>query len=187
MRWRGALIVLGAVVVAACATTDDPSRGGFVSGVQGLSSGAYEERIREREANLERMRALQQDLEQESSELEALKRQRQQQLADERRKLEALDRDTRALEQRLVDLEAEQGASDRRLPELQRRLQDLQARLAQQQRAVDSLEGSAGGADALEGSDSGGADLRRRQLESQRAALQREYEELLNLTLMLAQ
>jgi chromosome segregation ATPase len=181
------VISISTLLLSACATTDDPSRGGFIGGVSGISTGAYDKRVREREDNLARMRALQHELEQESADLEAQKRQRARQLASEKRKLATLDRETAALERKLDALAREKGASDQRLPELQQRLDGLKRKLARQKRSIDDLEGSGSGADALEGSGRGGGDLRRQQLESQRAALQREYDELLNLTLMLAQ
>lgn len=175
------------LLLGACATTDDPSRGGFIAGISGISTGAYDKRVREREDNLARMRALQHELEQESADLEAQKRQRTRQLASEKRKLAALDRETVELERKLDALAREKGASEQRLPELQQRLEGLKRKLAHHKRTIDDLEGSGGGADALEGSGQGSSDLRRQQLESQRAALQREYDELMNLTLMLAQ
>jgi chromosome segregation ATPase len=42
-----------AAALTACATTDDPSKGGFFSGVKNLSSGTYEQRVNERQKTLE--------------------------------------------------------------------------------------------------------------------------------------
>jgi chromosome segregation ATPase len=184
--WLAAPAVV--VLLSACATTDDPRDGGFISGVQGLSSGAYEQRVREREDNLEKLRAMQQDLEQEGAALEADKRAREQVLARERQKLAQLDSDVRSLEDRLAELGEAGDAGDARVLDLQRRLDGLKGRLNAQARSIDVLEGGGGSANDLEGTGQGDlSDVRRRQLETQRAALQDEYEELLNLTLMLAQ
>jgi len=185
IRW---LAATGAVVLlSACATTDDPREGGFISGVQGLSSGTYERRVREREDNLEKLRAMQQELEREGAALETEKSAREQALAQERRKLAELDGDIRSLEARLAELDQARGAGDERVRDLQARLAELKGRLNAQNRSIDALEGGSG-ADELEGTGQGDlSDVRRRQLETQRTALQREYEELLNLTLMLAQ
>ncbi|MBR9971137.1 hypothetical protein [Magnetospirillum sulfuroxidans] len=39
--------------LTACATTDDPAKGGFFSGVKNLSSGGYEQRVNDRQKTLE--------------------------------------------------------------------------------------------------------------------------------------
>lgn len=52
--------------LAACATTDDPSKGGFLSGMKNLSDGTYQKRVddrqktleNEQDANLQQTRAL---------------------------------------------------------------------------------------------------------------------------------
>lgn len=45
-----ASLVLG---LAACKTTEDPAKGGFFSGVANMVDGTYEDRIKERQTNLE--------------------------------------------------------------------------------------------------------------------------------------
>lgn len=42
-----------ACALAACTTTDDPSKGGFFSGVKNLSDGTYQNRVDERQKTLE--------------------------------------------------------------------------------------------------------------------------------------
>lgn len=49
--------------LGACATNADPGQGGFISGVAGLSSGSYQQRIDERQAALEAEQAQQASLE----------------------------------------------------------------------------------------------------------------------------
>lgn len=49
----------GALLLAACATSDNPADGGFLSGVSGLSSGTYDARIAERTAAVETEQARQ--------------------------------------------------------------------------------------------------------------------------------
>ena len=177
-----------AALLGACATTDDPREGGFIGGVQGLSSGAYQQRVSEREDNLAKLRAMQADLEQDSAALQAQKGKRQQLLAEEKRKLASLDSEVEALQRKLTAMGQESATSDDRVRDLRDRVADLKARLGKQTRDIDRLEGGGSAADALEGQGNGdGNDSRRRQLEAQRTALQREYDELLNLTLMLAQ
>ena len=62
--------VLGVLLLAGCQTTDDPREGGFIGGVGGLSSGAYEQRIREREQSLDRLQGIQVELDAQRAELE---------------------------------------------------------------------------------------------------------------------
>lgn len=184
------LLVIGSVcLVAGCVSTDDPKEGGFFGGVQGLSSGAYERRAQEREDNLAKMRAMQNELQHESSILDTQKQQRQQLLNEEKKKLASLNTDVKALERKLAAMSKEEGVSSQRVAELNQRMSKLKGQMSSQSSALDALEGGGtGGADALEGSGSGGLTAgRRQQLEAQRQALQKEYDTLLNLTLMLAQ
>ncbi len=59
-------IIALAASLAACATTDDPSKGGFISGMKNLSDGTYQKRVddrqktleNEQDANLQQTRAL---------------------------------------------------------------------------------------------------------------------------------
>lgn len=190
MKIRHLLIATSVgMILGGCATTDNPREGGFIGGVQGLSSGSYERRVRERKDNLARLKAIQEDLDQESATLTAEKQKRQKILDEERSKLAAINKDIASLEKKLAKMEKEKGEGDARIADLQKRLNGLKAKLSGQNKTIDDLEGSGtGGADALEGSGTGSmTDARRQQLEAQRAALQKEYEELLNLTLMLAQ
>lgn len=41
------------LLVAGCATSDDPAAGGFFNGVSGLSSGTYQDRVDERQGDVE--------------------------------------------------------------------------------------------------------------------------------------
>jgi chromosome segregation ATPase len=56
MRFGPCAALLPLTLLGACATTSDPSQGGFLSGVSGLSSGEYKRRVADRTAELERMR-----------------------------------------------------------------------------------------------------------------------------------
>ncbi|MCW8906137.1 MAG: hypothetical protein OQL28_02725 [Sedimenticola sp.] len=184
------LIVFGSAwLVAGCVTTDDPREGGFLGGVHGLTSGAYERRTQEREANLEKMREMQNELNNESKQLARQKQQRQQVLQEEKGKLAVLSSDVDALEFKLVALNKEEKVSRQRVTELDQRISRLKNQLASHASALDALERDGiGSADTLEGAGTGGLTAdRRQQLEAQRQALQKEYETLLELTLMLSQ
>ncbi|AGA34174.1 hypothetical protein TVNIR_2533 [Thioalkalivibrio nitratireducens DSM 14787] len=178
--WWAALAAAGLAAGCASAPTD-PREGGFFGGVAGIHSGAYDARVREREERLERLRAVQAELETERSELDALHQTREQQVAAERSRLARMQQDVADLSQTVDDLEARHGSGDQRVQELQTRLVSLQGGMREQQSSLDALEGvgPGGGADPA-------VELRRRQLEEQRRALQREYEMLLELSLELA-
>lgn len=49
---RFSLPLLMPGLLVACQTTTDPSEGGFIAGVSGISSGAYEQRVADREADV---------------------------------------------------------------------------------------------------------------------------------------
>ncbi|WP_321528294.1 hypothetical protein [Sedimenticola selenatireducens] len=189
MKTQQTLVILATLLLTGCVTTDDPREGGFFGGVHGISSGSYERRAQEREENLAKVRAMQKELEAETESLDAQKHQRQLVLEQEQSKLATLNSDVKALEARLMTLGKEQGASDKRVADLQRRLDVLKGQLSKQQTSLDALEGGGtGGADALEGTGTGAlGDTRRQQLEAQRLELQKEYDSLLSLTLMLAE
>lgn len=188
MKIQQTLVILSIVLLTGCATTDDPREGGFFGGVHGISSGAYERRAQEREENLAKMRAVQKDLEAETANLDEQRSQRQMVLNQEKSKLATLNKDVKALDAKLATLSKKQGVSDKRVTDLQSRLSVLKGQLSNQKTTLDALEGSGtAGADALEGSGTGAlGDTRRQQLEAQRLELQKEYDSLLSLTLMLA-
>ncbi|MCG5502029.1 hypothetical protein [Ectothiorhodospira lacustris] len=171
-------IALPMVLLAGCATSTDPREGGLLGGIQGLGSGAYDSRVQEREARLEALRRTQRELEGEQGDLEARKAEQTRQVAAERTRLDRLNADVAALDREMASLSAQHGRGDQRVRELQTRLTDLKQQMGQQQSALDALEGS-----GLGDSDT---DLRRRQLEQQRQALQKEYELLMQLSLELA-
>lgn len=174
------LLALG--LIGGCATAPtDPREGGFFGGVAGIQSGAYEARVQEREERLERLRAVQSELAAEGRELDSQQQTREQQVAAERARLSRMNREVSDLSRTVDDLEARHGSGDQRVRELQTRLASLQQGMREQQSSLDALEGVGPGG----GSDPS-VELRRRQLEEQRRALQQEYELLLDLSLELA-
>lgn len=114
-----------ALSLTACKTTDDPREGGFIGGVQGLSSGAYERRIEEREERLERLRQLSEELD---AQRMALEHQHQQSLSDferEQARLATLSRDTEELERKLLSSRETEQAQQLQHRELLQRVQQL--------------------------------------------------------------
>ncbi|MFO7801077.1 MAG: hypothetical protein R6V55_02140, partial [Desulfovermiculus sp.] len=99
-------------------------------------------------------------------------------LALERQSLAALDREVSRLEQSVETFQANDVQQKRQVQELQARLDELKSKMQAQSSALDALEGS--------GTGSTDQDLRRRQLEEQRRALQEEFELLMDLSLELS-
>ncbi|MGD8909481.1 MAG: hypothetical protein PVI92_09035 [Chromatiales bacterium] len=100
-----ARVIFGTVLLlttGGCATTNDPSKGGFISGVASLSRGAYEERLEQKKQTLQeeqsRLNQLQSeaarseqdklDVEQELSIIENRSEALRRQISDLRRKVE---------------------------------------------------------------------------------------------------
>ena len=125
------------LILNGCAVSDNPNEGGLVGGVYGLASGRYEERVDERQENLDSLKALQQ---QEESSQQTLQKDK----ADSQARLKALTERSRQLEtdineltKRAADLTAKnQQAESRRVAlakqstELQKAVKALQASLS---------------------------------------------------------
>ena len=174
----GLLLFALAIFCSACASSTDPREGGFFGGVQGLQSGAYEERVQSRADSLNRLRDLQQELDAKQAKLDNQKKTLEETIDLERQSLAALEQEVAGLEQDLSTYQADDAQKKQQIQELQTRLTELKSQMQTQTSALDALEGSgAGDTDQ---------DLRRRQLEEQRRALQEEFELLMDLSLELS-
>lgn len=172
-------MVLAALLLGGCAGQHDPRTGGFFGGVAGLGSGGYKDRVAEREARLAELRATQSELDAEKGQLEAQKSAAQAQLDKDQALVRAMQTEISALEKKTKTLAAKEGADKQRVTDLQQRVTDLKGKMNQQASSLDALEGSGlGDADM---------DLRRQQLEKQRAALRKEYDLLMKMQMELAQ
>lgn len=172
-------VVCVSLSLAACANVStDPTEGGLLGGIKGLQTGAYEQRVQERESRLSQMHALQSQLGTERSQLQQDRSASQAALDQERRRLQQLNANVLQLRQNVDQLAREQGVEDEKVQQLQARVQTLQRNMQHQQSSLDALEGSGLGDSDM--------DLRRLQLEEQRDALRREYDLLMKLSLDLA-
>lgn len=179
MKYSGFICIMIFLFLGGCASSShDPREGGLFGGIQGLHSGAYQQRISDREASLEQLRAVQQELEAESSEIETQKRSLEEQIAHDRLHLAGLEKEVSELDRLLGAMEADDKAQDQRIKELQTRLSELKDEMGVQMSALDALEGT--------GTGNTDVDLRRRQLTEQRRMLQQEYELLFELSMELA-
>jgi chromosome segregation ATPase len=174
----GLLLFALAIFCSGCASSTDPREGGFFGGVQGLQSGAYEERVQSREESLDRLRALQAELDAEQSSLGAEKRSLEEEVALERQNLTAMEQEVAGLEQSLDTYQADDTQKQQQINKLRSRLAELKTTMQEQTSALDALEGS--------GTGNRDQDLRRKQLEEQRRALQEEFELLMDLSLELS-
>lgn len=177
--WIWMCAVWGLFLLGGCASSPDPREGGFFGGIHGLSSGKYEQRVKERDERLKRMRALQEEMRTEGRELELTKAELEQAFRDEQQALADLDRDIGAMEDNLAALAAGDEQQAKQIEEIRRRLQILKGKGASeaQKFTLDDLEGTHGHDEAR---------LRLLQLTEQRDALRREYDLLLDLSLDLA-
>lgn len=170
-------IITGALI-AGCQSSGDPREGGLMGGIQGIMGGGYEQRLQDRDQRLQEEEAASRQLDEQGARLAAERQAAQQVLRHERTRLDRLSADTRDLERQVAALGEESGYNEQQLADLQQRLTVLKQQLGRQGSRLDALEGDADGASS--------EDLRRAQLETQRRALQQEYETLLELTLQLA-
>lgn len=172
-------MLLAVAVLGGCANVStDPREGGFFGGVSGINSGAYDARLRDRDDRLAQLRDTQRGLEADRGQLESKRSALEHEVRAEREKLKKLNSDVAALDKRVKTLASQQGKDQKRVKELQTRLESLKSQAKQQGSALDALEGSGVG-DAE-------ADLKRKQLEAQRDALNREYELLMKMQMELA-
>jgi Skp family chaperone for outer membrane proteins len=160
--------LLAGVLLAGCAS-ENPREGGFLGGVAGLSSGAYEERVRTRQDSLVAVKEANRDLESEQSALESQKAASARKVQAERRKLKQLATDTQRLSDKVKALKASDTQQGARIADLQRRTAALDGKVQAVNRPsrADALEGGGGGA-AVQ-------DAHRQQLETQRRQLEEEY------------
>jgi len=86
-----AIIVATLLPLAACATSPDPAHGGFFSGVHGLISGGYSQRVADQADELQQMRMQQAAAEAQSSQTTAALAARERQLANLRNDVARLD------------------------------------------------------------------------------------------------
>lgn len=170
------LLVVSMTLFGGCAGKDyDPRQGGLFGGVAGLGSGSYENRVKERQASLEELRATRDRIHDETSRLEAGASAARVQLQEDQERVRAMQADIAQLEKKVNELTTTHGADEKRVDALRKRTADLKKQMEKQSFTLDALEGS--------GMEDTEMELRRKQLEQQRNSLRREYELLLKMQL----
>lgn len=167
-------------MLGGCAGGDqDPRSGGLFGGISGLSSGSYDNRLKDREARLEQLRATQRQLDAEQGQLKEQKSAAYAKVAKDQAQVNAMQSEIKQLEKKSKALAARQGKDQQRVAALDKRVKALKSKMGKQSSNLDALEGSGlGDADV---------DLRRKQLETQRDALAHEYDLLMKMQMELAQ
>jgi chromosome segregation ATPase len=118
------------LLLAACATSPDPTQGGFISGVNGLMSGGYNQRVAAQSVELDRMRAQQAAAEANAAQANATLTERQRALANLRSDVARLDRSLRDVQARAAQQRAQNVALSDRDRKLMSDLEGAKARMA---------------------------------------------------------
>ncbi len=159
----GAITILAfALITTGCANqTSDPHQGGLFS----YNPGAYEQRIREREETLSRLKTQNSQLEKNEASLADRKRTRERELAALRKTLAQLSTSTTALEEKVRRAELRAGAREQERSRILAQLKEVQA----------SSRAAADSADIAK------QQLELKRLKKKRAQLEKEIEELMQL------
>ena len=136
--WIRVASIGAAVGLAGCATSADPSKGGFISGVQGLASGGYQRRVDEQSAELARMREQEAAAKAETDRTNAALADRQRSVDALRDEIAALDRNAAALRSKAHDLRLKSSSLNANDKRLIGNLDAATARLAQLRRRINS-------------------------------------------------
>ena len=146
-----------------CTSTTDPRQGGLAGGIQGLSSGAYEERIKTRKESLARLQAIRSQLEADKASLQATRREKESEVQEHQRRLEALRTEIEQLVAEVEQFSNQLTHKDKRVVEMRQRL----SRLTDDIGELDKARKTEG--------------VQREQLQEQVDALEEEYRKLLDL------
>jgi len=179
MKYHTLIMTPIVLYLSACATTSDPHKGGFMGGVQGLSSGEYERRVDERQARLERMKNEQAQLDNEGSSLKQNKSSLQKKIQQEKHQIAELKKKNQLLEKKIAQLNTNDAVDKNELNTINQRAGRLTQDINNTKNSLDALEGNASGDASV--------DRQRTQLEAQRKELENEYQLLFDMTLELGQ
>jgi len=126
-------IVVSAVILTACTVSSDPRQGGLVGGLHGLSTGAYDARIQQRQEELTRQQSANQGLKEQSEALEREAQEQQIELAAEQKRMIKMEENLSSLEENVKRLKAKSGKQKAEIATLKRKIGD-------QRRQLKSLE-----------------------------------------------
>ena len=116
----------------ACAVSDNPREGGLVGGLYGIFSGGYDQRVQERQRNLDSLKSLEQGSRVEQNSLLSDKAREQNALKKLQQQSQHLDRELETLKRRIsqtrLDI-AQQQALAQRTQNLQSEVKSLQGKI----------------------------------------------------------
>ncbi len=151
--------------LCSCATTSNPAKGGFFSGVQGLTSGEYQNRVNQKQSSLEQLKET-------GSEL----RSRQQDLSQ---RSAALSSEEKAYRRQLAQMNDDLANLQARLRKARLRTRSGQARRVKLEKNIDTLQVQIQGQEQQSGLSE---DQIRQQLESLMQEKSRLEREIVKLT-----
>lgn len=169
MGKHSALVTLFCIILLnGCKTTDNPREGGFFGGIHGVTSGAYNKRLEERQESLDRLQRMRQRLEKNRTALESDKSTKSTQLAQQQQLLDSLMTE-------IQKLQASVNAYRTSLTEDDQQKRELNLQLGALQEKTEAL------------SSAGDRGMEMQQLEAERARLEEEYRLLMDLYMNLGQ
>jgi chromosome segregation ATPase len=118
--------ILAPLVLAACVTSDDPRAGGFIGGISGLSSGAYDRRVQDRQDATSALQAENEALERRAKEVQGRRVAATQDREAAARLLTTLQGDLTSLKQKLAAAKKSGSASSATLDKLRNDLTTLE-------------------------------------------------------------
>ncbi len=144
-RWFVITLLLS-ITLTACAVSNDPRKGGLFGGLHGLSTGAYDSRIHQRQEELSGQQRLNQDLNEQSQTLQSTAQDRDLALASEQEHMAKMEADLSSLESDIKQLNAKSDKQKSEIAILNRKIEDHRLRLKSQQYALAELDRAGGSA-----------------------------------------
>lgn len=126
-------------LLVGCATSDNPREGGFFGGVAGIHSGAYDNRIQQRQHELGQVQYINQELHQESVTLQDEARLQASELVAEQRRMAEMEQELAGLQADLNKLKARSGQQANEITTLQQSIENTRRQLKNEQITLDQL------------------------------------------------
>lgn len=123
-------------MLTSCAVSTDPRQGGFIGGLSGISSGAYENRVQQRNADLASKKNLNSNLQQESQGLKNEVQSQKQILASDQQQLAKMERNLASLESDIKRFSASSAKQNAELAAIRSKSKDLQKQVQSQKSAA---------------------------------------------------
>lgn len=126
-------------MLTSCAVTSDPRQGGFISGLYGISSGSYENRIQQQQADLDHKKDINKKLQEESQVLNKEALSQEQRMGLEKQKLAKMEENIAKLESDIKQYGTISKKKKVELAALRENLQGLRKQVKAQESAYADL------------------------------------------------